>query len=175
MFGQARLDDPDALLLEFPDCLQVLLERRVKAIGHHPIMARRPTWMAHPVVRLVVLEHRMVGLTPGGIRLALAPVQGAPQRWQQGLPSRWRALGLHQSKLGLRRVLWVRIVIGDEGSVCDVGGIAHRRPVVRRIPLSTATALVASGVPAVVRRARSPSSAPTTEDEGAVTGVARRA
>lgn len=54
----------------------------------------------------------------------------------------------------MKRFSWVRIVLTDDEPVCEVVGIGHRRPVVRRIPLHTATALAASGVPTVVRRSR---------------------
>ncbi|MGQ0521629.1 MAG: hypothetical protein ACT4PX_10835 [Actinomycetota bacterium] len=57
-------------------------------------------------------------------------------------------------ELGLRRVRWVRIVADGDGTRCTVGGIAHRRPVVRAIPLRTATALLAAGVPGWVSRPR---------------------
>ncbi len=52
--------------------------------------------------------------------------------------------------VGLRRVSWVRVVVGADGARCHVAGLLHRRPVVLGIPLSTATALIASGVPALV-------------------------
>ncbi|HEX2065060.1 MAG TPA: hypothetical protein VHE80_11635 [Acidimicrobiales bacterium] len=58
-------------------------------------------------------------------------------------------------QLGLSRVCWVRIVLGDDGAECQVAGIAHRRPVVRSVSLATARSLVASGVPSVIRHATS--------------------
>ncbi len=66
-------------------------------------------------------------------------------------------------QLGLSRVCWVRILLHDDGAECQVGGIAHRRPVVRSVSLATARALAASGVPSVVRHvgsARKPSPTP---------------
>ncbi len=54
-------------------------------------------------------------------------------------------------EVGLSRVCWVHIVVGGRETVCVVGGIAHRRPVVRRVSLATATSLASSGVPAVIR------------------------
>ena len=46
---------------------------------------------------------------------------------------------------------WVRIV-RDRGSVrCEVAGIGHRLPVVRVVPVRTAAALAARGVPLVFR------------------------
>ena len=56
-------------------------------------------------------------------------------------------------ELGLERVTWVRIVVGPGGPQCVVAGVAHRRPVLRRIPARTAAALMAAGVPGVVRSA----------------------
>ncbi len=53
---------------------------------------------------------------------------------------------------GLRRDAWVRVRVGAAGLCCEVIGTGHRSPVVRRITLSTATALVAGGVPALVVR-----------------------
>ena len=54
-------------------------------------------------------------------------------------------------ELGLQRVNWVRIVLRPGGASCEVAGLAHRRPVLRTVPLRTATALLAAGVPGVVR------------------------
>ena len=55
-------------------------------------------------------------------------------------------------ELGLRRVSWVRISLTEAGPVCEVAGIGHRVPTIRRIHLSTAAALAAAGVPTVLRR-----------------------
>ena len=63
-------------------------------------------------------------------------------------------------ELGLQRVSWVSIVIGPAGPRCEVAGVAHRRPVVRALPLRTAAALVAAGVPALVRSSRPPVAPP---------------
>jgi hypothetical protein len=52
--------------------------------------------------------------------------------------------------VGLRRVSWVRLVLGADRTRCQVAGLLHRRPVVLAIPLATATALIDSGVPAIV-------------------------
>lgn len=71
---------------------------------------------------------------------------GTPQR-------RRRVAAATVPDLGLHRVSWVRIVLAPAGARCDVAGVAHRRPVVRPVPLRTATALMAAGVPAVVRSA----------------------
>ena len=51
----------------------------------------------------------------------------------------------------MRRVSWVRIVVDGEGAQCEVLGVGHRLPAVRRVSLDTALALAASGVPTVVR------------------------
>jgi hypothetical protein len=51
----------------------------------------------------------------------------------------------------MARVTWVRVSRGPEGTRCHVAGVAHRRPVLRRVPLRTATALLAAGVPGLVR------------------------
>ena len=58
---------------------------------------------------------------------------------------------------GLRRVSWVRIVVDDAGAHCEVLGVGHRLPAVRRVSLDTALSLAASGVPTVVRSARAAS------------------
>jgi hypothetical protein len=56
------------------------------------------------------------------------------------------------SGLGMRRVSWVRVVVGDGGeAVCHVMGIGHRLPTARRVPLATALALASEGVPCVLR------------------------
>jgi hypothetical protein len=57
----------------------------------------------------------------------------------------------------MRRVSWVRIVVDDQGAHCEVMGVGHRLPTVRRVSLDTALDLAASGVPAVVRSAAAPS------------------
>lgn len=58
---------------------------------------------------------------------------------------------------GMRRVSWVRIVLDDDnrrgGVRCEVVGVGHRLPITRPVPLDTALALAASGVPTVVRAA----------------------
>lgn len=54
--------------------------------------------------------------------------------------------------LGMRRIRWVRVEVkGDGTAVCQVAGIGHRLPVVRRVSLGTALALAAEGVPWLVR------------------------
>lgn len=58
---------------------------------------------------------------------------------------------------GLRRVSWVRIVVDADGAHCEVLGVGHRLPTVRRVSLDTALGLAASGVPTVVRSARAAS------------------
>jgi len=52
---------------------------------------------------------------------------------------------------GMRRVSWVRIVVDGHGVHCEVLGVGHRLPTVRRVSLDTALSLAASGVPTVVR------------------------
>lgn len=65
--------------------------------------------------------------------------------------------GHRPSAAGLRRVAWVRVTILPGGPRCHAVGTGHRNPVVRRIPLSTATELIAGGVPSlVVRRHNAP-------------------
>jgi hypothetical protein len=56
-------------------------------------------------------------------------------------------------RTGLRRVSWVRIVVDGGGARCEVLGVGHRLPSVRRVSLDTALTLAASGVPTVVRSA----------------------
>ena len=74
-------------------------------------------------------------------------------------------------ELGLQRVNWVRIVLRSGGASCEVAGLAHRRPVLRTVPLGTATALLAAGVPGVVRSERgapapAPAARPLAGDRG---------
>jgi hypothetical protein len=54
---------------------------------------------------------------------------------------------------GMRRVSWVRIVLDGPETRCEVHGVGHRFPSVRRVSLDTALALSARGVPTVVRSA----------------------
>ncbi len=49
--------------------------------------------------------------------------------------------------LGLRRVDWVGVVVAHGTTTCEVVGSGHRAPCRRRVPLSTALALRARGVP----------------------------
>ncbi|HWI02723.1 MAG TPA: hypothetical protein VNT52_02690 [Acidimicrobiales bacterium] len=46
---------------------------------------------------------------------------------------------------------WVRIVLADAHTRCEVVGTGHRLPTVRRVSLDTALDLVAAGVPSVIR------------------------
>ncbi|HVL27715.1 MAG TPA: hypothetical protein VM390_06180 [Acidimicrobiales bacterium] len=52
---------------------------------------------------------------------------------------------------GVDRVGWVRVEIGDAGPTCQVVGTTRRRVVTRRVTLPVATALIARGIPSVVR------------------------
>ena len=70
--------------------------------------------------------------------------------------------------LGLQRVNWVRVLIHDRGTRCQVAGIAHRRPVLRTVPLRTAAALMAAGVPGWVRPAPEAGAAAATASDGAL-------
>jgi hypothetical protein len=63
--------------------------------------------------------------------------------------------------LGPVRVAWVRVELGAGRPVCHLVGTAHGRPVERRIPLATATALMARGAPSLVRRRPAPRPVPS--------------
>jgi len=54
---------------------------------------------------------------------------------------------------GMRRVSWVRILVDEQGAHCEVLGVGHRLPSVRRVSLGTALALAGRGVPTIVRSA----------------------
>ena len=71
--------------------------------------------------------------------------------------------------VGLRRVAWVRVTVDAAGSRCEAVGTGHRSPVVRRIPLSLATRLIAAGVPSVV--VRRPEALPTGDEVPGRAGV----
>ena len=71
---------------------------------------------------------------------------------------------------GLRRVAWVRVAVDAAGVRCEAVGTGHRSPVVRRIPLSMATRLIAAGVPSVV--VRRPDALPTRDEVPGRAGVA---
>ena len=60
-----------------------------------------------------------------------------------------QALGPSLPHLGLERVQWVRIMADRTGTRYEVVGVGHRRPIVRTVPVRTAAALIAAGVPAV--------------------------
>ncbi|HEX7276064.1 MAG TPA: hypothetical protein VF244_01695 [Acidimicrobiales bacterium] len=55
-------------------------------------------------------------------------------------------------ELGMRRVRWVTISIGDDGVRAEVAGLAHRFPITRPVTLQTANRLIRAGCPYVVRR-----------------------
>lgn len=59
----------------------------------------------------------------------------------------------------MRRVTFVRIVVADGRTRFEAVGTGHRLPTVRPIPLDTALALVASGVPSVTRSGPGPAAA----------------
>lgn len=54
--------------------------------------------------------------------------------------------------LGLRRVSFVRVRLGDSWVRAEVVGVGHRWPRTLTVPLSVAARLAADGVPIVVRR-----------------------
>ena len=60
-----------------------------------------------------------------------------------------QTLGPSLPHLGLERVQWVRIVADRSGTHYEVVGVGHRRPVMRTVPVRTAAALIAAGVPVV--------------------------
>lgn len=63
----------------------------------------------------------------------------------------------------MRRVSWVRIVVDDDGTHCEVIGVGHRLPAARWVSLDTALALAASGVPTVVRSAAAASASASAQ------------
>jgi len=62
------------------------------------------------------------------------------------------AIAAAPPELGMRRVVCVRILVGGPSVRAEVVGTADRLPLVRPVPLRTANALIASGVPSVLRR-----------------------
>ncbi|HEY3941147.1 MAG TPA: hypothetical protein VGL60_01570 [Acidimicrobiales bacterium] len=58
---------------------------------------------------------------------------------------------------GLRRVDWIRVVVDHHEVHAEAVGVGHRLPATCPIPLSTAAALIAEGIPSITQRvARSP-------------------
>jgi hypothetical protein len=53
---------------------------------------------------------------------------------------------------GLRRVDWVRFVVGHDAVRAEAVGVGYRLPATRPIPLALAAALIADGTPSVTRR-----------------------
>jgi hypothetical protein len=51
---------------------------------------------------------------------------------------------------GLRRIGWIRVVLGAAGPRAEAVGQGHRHPSVVPVPLATATRLAAAGIPLVV-------------------------
>ncbi|MDP9386608.1 MAG: hypothetical protein M3Q48_01430 [Actinomycetota bacterium] len=85
-----------------------------------------------------------------------------------GSPHRSTGSAARLPQLGLRRVGWVRVVLDADGPRCQVVGTSFRLPVVRDVPVRTAAALLAAGVPGVVR-----SPVPGTRDSDALALVER--
>lgn len=54
--------------------------------------------------------------------------------------------------LGLRRVSYVRVRLGEAWVRAEVVGVGHRWPRTVPVPMSVAARLAAEGVPVVVRR-----------------------
>lgn len=73
--------------------------------------------------------------------------------------------------LGLRRVSWVRVSHDGPTPRCVVAGIRNRRPVVVPVPLSTAAALAAAGVPMLLRPRSAPAPAASVPPAEAVPAV----
>ena len=70
----------------------------------------------------------------------------------RGVPEHAGRPATRRTLAGLRRVAWVRVTMLADGPTCHAIGSGHHNPVVRRIPLSRATELIASGVPSLVVR-----------------------
>lgn len=66
------------------------------------------------------------------------------RRWLIGPPQDPLA-----TRLGLRRIDWIRMRTGATGTTFEVVGIAHRHPVSKPIGESAVAALVERGVPLV--------------------------
>ncbi len=56
--------------------------------------------------------------------------------------------------VGLRRVDWIRVLLGADGPRAEAVGIRHRVPVTVPITLAAATRIVAGGAPLVVHDLR---------------------
>ena len=52
----------------------------------------------------------------------------------------------------MRRVLWVRVTCGRDGTYAEAVGLGHRTPRSTPIPMGRAARLSAAGVPVVIRR-----------------------
>lgn len=84
-----------------------------------------------------------------------------PQRPARGQGSPVKAVGRHGDAgttrvaaelTGLRRVDWVRLVLDVDAPRAEVMGVGHRLPVCQQVPISTASRLVAAGLPYVLCR-----------------------
>jgi hypothetical protein len=64
-------------------------------------------------------------------------------------------------EVGLRRIDWVRLLVGEHEVAAEAVGMGFRLPASRPIPLSLAAELIASGVPSVTRHVP-----PDGEDRG---------
>lgn len=66
----------------------------------------------------------------------------------------------------MRRVSWVLITMHDGRPRCLVEGVGHRLPVRRGVPLTTAVALIAAGVPYTVHTGTAGTGAPAAHTSG---------
>ena len=85
---------------------------------------------------------------PADVRLTIVKKYGRPINQRTGTLTSEPVTG---GMVGPTRGGWIRVEIGADGPVCELVGTNRRRLVVRSIPLGTATALMARGVPSVVR------------------------
>lgn len=53
--------------------------------------------------------------------------------------------------VGLRRVEWVRLLVGPRGTRAEAVGVGHRLPAAIPVSLRTATQLMRAGTPLIVR------------------------
>lgn len=64
--------------------------------------------------------------------------------------------------LGMRRVEWIRLVVGDGPTRAEAVGVGYRLPVTIPIPMSTALRLVGRGTPFLLAHGHANHSTPTS-------------
>jgi hypothetical protein len=85
-------------------------------------------------------------MSPKHEKTNLASPLDAPRRAASAPSEAW------MGRSGLRRVDWVRLGVDHGVLRAEAVGVGFRLPAVRQIPVATAAAMIAAGIPSVTHR-----------------------